>query len=97
MFSIHTMPSVSNANAVDAESDAETGPSKRLRSGRPEKPFEECCSRTKRKKLRSLCKNYPVEAILSAADRVRENPAICPVFSPEKALVLMLDAALIKH
>lgn len=44
------------------------GPSKR---GRPEKTFEECCERTKRNRVKSMCESLPEDMIIQAANKLQ--------------------------
>jgi hypothetical protein len=75
----------------------EPGPSNRSRSGRAEKSFKECCDRTKRNKVKSLCENYPEVIIIKAANKIQEESSELTGFTPAKALALMLDASLSKY
>ncbi|PZC70923.1 hypothetical protein B5X24_HaOG214604 [Helicoverpa armigera] len=84
------------STAVESSEECEPGPSKRTRTGRPEKSFDECCDRAKRYKVKSLCENNEQQTITNAA-KCLEGELKPKKFSPEQALALFLDASLSKH
>lgn len=73
----------------------EPGPSSRP-VGRKEKPFDECCQRTKRYKVKKLLENCSKELIVAAANEAKGTSKSAS-FTPEQALSLLLDASLSKH
>lgn len=61
--------------------------------GRPKKSFEECCARTKRRRVQHLVENYSAEELqfASTAQNTREQKSNPEVLSGTAALILKLD------
>lgn len=83
------------------ESDHESENESSLKSvgGRPEKPFEDLCKRSKQNKIKKLREDFSDELIIAAAEQIKKEKQADPMryIDSKKALGLIFDASLTKY